>query len=115
MTSSVIDSAVYNELKEAAGAEFVVELVSAFLEEAPGMFNELHAALDTKDADAFRRAAHSIKSNAEIFGAHALASPARALELIEFSESTPEVQALVVQLKAEFSRASEALSGMQHD
>ena len=59
MTSKVIDQAVYDELKENAGAEFVVELVTAFLEEAPSMFTDLHTAFDAGDADGFRRAAHS--------------------------------------------------------
>ncbi|MEH6647936.1 Hpt domain-containing protein [Sulfitobacter sp.] len=114
MTSDVIDSAVYDELKEAAGAEFVVELVTAFLEEAPIMFDELRTALDMRDADGFRRAAHSIKSNAEVFGAHALVTPARALELMEVSDVTPEVQASVTELEAEFTRAADALKELQH-
>ena len=115
MKSDVIDSAVYGELKEAAGAEFVGELVTAFLEEAPGMFDELHTALDAGDTDGFRRAAHSIKSNAEVFGAYQLAAPARALELNEVSGATPEVQALISRLEMEFARASSALTGLQHD
>lgn len=114
MTSDVIDQAVYDELKEAAGAEFVVELVTAFLEEAPGMFDALRTALDAGDADGFRRAAHSIKSNAEVFGAHTLAVPARALELMTFSTVTNEVQTLVTQLDTEFARVSDALVELQN-
>jgi HPt (histidine-containing phosphotransfer) domain-containing protein len=114
MTRDVIDIAVYDELKEAAGAEFVVELVTAFLEEAPGMFDELHAALEAGNADGFRRAAHSIKSNAEVFGAHALAAPARALELMGVSDVTPKVQARVTKLEAEFARAADALKDMKN-
>ncbi len=114
MTRDVIDTAVYVELKEAAGAEFVTELVTAFLEEAPGMLGELHAAVETGNADGFRRAAHSIKSNAEVFGAHALAAAARVLELMEVSDITPEVRAGVAGLEAEFARAADALKEMQH-
>lgn len=114
MTNDVIDLAVYDDLKEAAGAEFVVELVTAFLEEAPSMFNELHDALDTEDADGFRRAAHSIKSNAEVFGAYTLAAPARALELMEMSGRTPELQTLIKGLETEFARTSTALKGLQN-
>lgn len=78
------------------------------------MFNALHAALDTEDLDGFRRAAHSIKSNAEVFGAYTLAAPARALELMEVSGRTPEMQALIKGLETEFSRASNALKGLQN-
>lgn len=114
MTNDVINFAVYNALQEAAGSEFVVELVAAFLEEAPGMFTALRTALDVGDADGFRRAAHSMKSNADIFGARALATPARDLELMEVSGTTPEVAALMTRLETEFARASDALKGMQH-
>jgi HPt (histidine-containing phosphotransfer) domain-containing protein len=115
MTNEVIDKVIYNELKEAAGAEFVVELVAAFMEEAPGMFADLHTALDRGDADGFRRAAHSLKSNANVFGAHALAAPARALELMKISGTTSEVQQLMVQLKAEFTRTAAALESTQDE
>jgi HPt (histidine-containing phosphotransfer) domain-containing protein len=113
MTRAIIDKAVYDDLKDAAGADFVLELVAAFLEEAPGMFADLHAALDAGDSDSFRRAAHSIKSNANIFGAHAVAAPARALELMEVSGATTEVRDLITQLEAEFARASAVLRGAQ--
>lgn len=114
MTQDVIDMAVYDDLKEAAGDEFIVELVTAFLDEAPSMFTELRTALDTGDADGFRRAAHSIKSNANIFGAHALVPPARELELMEFSGATTEVKMLMSRLETEFARASDALAGLQN-
>ena len=114
MTDNVINKAVYDELKEAAGAEFVVELVTAFLEEAPGMFEEINNALAAADADGFRRAAHSLKSNAQVFGADALATQARALELMETAQTTPEVQGLVAQLEAEFKRTADALKGLQN-
>lgn len=115
MTSDVIDSAVYEELKEATGADFMAELITAFLEEAPGIFEQLDTALMTGDADGFRRAAHSLKSNAEVFGAHALATPARALELMDVSGPTPEVQTQMTLLQAEYTRACDALNGLQHD
>ncbi len=41
MTSPAIDPARYAELQDTAGADFVVELVDTFLEEAPGMLAEL--------------------------------------------------------------------------
>ena len=114
MKSDVIDSAVYDELKEAAGAEFVVELVTAFLEEAPGMLADLRIALDAGDSDGFRRAAHSIKSNANVFGAQSLAATAQELELMKVSGATPEVEALITRLEADSARASDALTELQH-
>ncbi|WP_223428362.1 Hpt domain-containing protein [Tateyamaria pelophila] len=115
MTQSPIDPAVYDDLKDAAGAEFVVELVTTFLDEAPGMIAELRIALETEDNDGFRRAAHSLKSNANVFGAHALAAPARELELTGTAQATPDVLALLERVDLEFVRASAALKSMQNE
>lgn len=81
MTEPLIDPSVFAELAEAMGEEFAGELVTTFLDEAPGMFADLHSAAAAGDEDTFRRAAHSIKSNAEVFGAQVLADEARAMEL----------------------------------
>lgn len=81
MSDAVIDEATFRELQDAAGAEFVAELVDTFLEEAPGMLAALRKARAAGDADAFRRAAHSLKSNGLTFGATSLAAVARSLEL----------------------------------
>jgi HPt (histidine-containing phosphotransfer) domain-containing protein len=68
-------------IQESAGADFVHELIDTFLEEAPRMLAELRSAATTARSDAFRRAAHSLKSNANTFGASALGAMARDLEL----------------------------------
>ena len=81
MSDATIDAATFAELQESAGADFVKELVQTFLEEAPAMLAELREALAAGHADAFRRAAHSLKSNSLTFGAGALAALARDLEL----------------------------------
>jgi HPt (histidine-containing phosphotransfer) domain-containing protein len=79
--SPVIDAAAFAELQESAGADFVHELIDTFLEEAPGMLAELRSAAASGRGDAFRRAAHSLKSNANTFGASALGAMAKDLEL----------------------------------
>ena len=73
--------AVFAELQASAGADFVVELVDTFFEEAPQMIADLRAALAAGAAERFRRAAHSLKTNANTFGATALGAQARELEL----------------------------------
>ena len=77
----MIDHATFDELQAQAGAEFVAELVASFEEEAARMLAELREAAAAGAAEPFRRAAHSIKSNASTFGATRLAEMARALEL----------------------------------
>ena len=65
---SVIDKAAFDELKQMSGADFINELIDAFLDDAPHMISEMQAALATKDVESFRRNAHSLKSNANTFG-----------------------------------------------
>jgi HPt (histidine-containing phosphotransfer) domain-containing protein len=81
MTGTTIDPATFAELQSTTGADFVVELVDTFAEEAPQMLAELRSALADAAAERFRRAAHSLKSNSSTFGAVRLAEMARALEL----------------------------------
>ncbi len=79
--SETIDRPTFEALQQTAGAEFVGELVDTFLSEAPLMQQDLRAALAAGDADRFRRAAHSLKSNSLTFGATRLGAMARDLEL----------------------------------
>ena len=76
-----IDRGTYDALRDSIGEDFTVELVDTFLAEAPEMLAALREALRTGDHDSFRRAAHSLKSNSNTFGAFALGGMAREPEL----------------------------------
>jgi len=78
----VIDINTFNALKESTGDDFIIELINTFLEDTPSQLEQLRNALAAQDAEAFRRAAHTIKSNAATFGAHQLAAQARELEMM---------------------------------
>jgi histidine phosphotransfer protein HptB len=78
---TTIDPGTFKSLQDTAGADFVVELVEAFFEEAPIMLESMRTGLAEGDAEKFRRAAHSLKSNSHTFGAMALGAMARELEL----------------------------------
>ena len=93
MAATTIDPTTFAELQSAAGAEFVRELIDTFLEEAPPLLAELGDALATSRAEAFRRAAHSLKSNASTFGALTLAAMARDLELQGIDAKTADAVA----------------------
>ena len=81
MTGATIDPATFADLQATTGADFVVDLVDTFAEEAPQMLAEMRSAQAEAAAERFRRAAHSLKSNSSTFGAVRLAEMARALEL----------------------------------
>ena len=114
MSDQPIDAAVYAALKATTGAEFVVELANTFLEEAPGMLADLRNASAAGDTERFRRAAHSIKSNANTFGALRLAALARALELSGFDADTAHDEAAITALDEEHARAVAALKALRN-
>ncbi|MGB7244072.1 MAG: Hpt domain-containing protein [Sulfitobacter sp.] len=108
MISNTIDTSVFKELAETTGADFVGELVAAFLDEAPVMIADLKDAVAQADQDRFRRAAHSIKSNASIFGAQNLSELARVMEVsAQPAEATTPQQ--LDALETSFAKAAAAL------
>jgi HPt (histidine-containing phosphotransfer) domain-containing protein len=109
MSDTIIDDATFSELQDTAGADFVGELVGTFCEEGPQMLAEMRAALATGQADAFRRAAHSLKSNSNTFGAMSLGAMARELELQGIGTDAAATLQKVGALDAEFERAAAAL------
>jgi HPt (histidine-containing phosphotransfer) domain-containing protein len=112
MNATVIDMPVFRDLQDAAGAEFVAELIGTFFEEAPALLGSLRAAQAQAQADAegFRRAAHSLKTNAQTFGAMALGEQARALELA----GPPAGAAALDALEAAYASAAAALEALRH-
>ena len=107
--SSAIDPVAFAELQASAGADFVRELIDTFLEEAPPMLAELREALAGARAEPFRRAAHSLKSNASTFGAATLAAMARDLELQGLAAATPAALAALAQQYAAAAAELKAL------
>jgi HPt (histidine-containing phosphotransfer) domain-containing protein len=110
MDAAPIDRSVFSELQQTTGADFVGELVETFAEEAPAMVAELRAAVAVQAAERFRRAAHSLKTNAQTFGARRLAEQARALEL----SGLPADGTLVEEAAAELERSLAALRELAH-
>lgn len=105
MSNAAIDLAIFNELQASAGEDFVAELVDTFREEAPQMFAELRGALKVADAERFRRAAHSLKSNGNTFGALTLSAMAGDLEL----GGLPADATAIDTLQMEYVRVAAAL------
>jgi len=114
MTQPTIDRATFDELKETAGADFVLELVDTFLAEAPVLLADLGDALSKRDAERFRRAAHSLKSNGNTFGALTLGAMARELELGGLDPALAADGKPVDALAQEFSRVAAALTELGH-
>ena len=109
---STIDQATFNELKQISGADFINELIDAFLEDAPQMLQSMRTALNTKDVESFRRDAHSLKSNAYTFGAIELGALAKELESMA-KENNLDVGDRLETITAAFDQVAEELQGMR--
>ena len=109
---SVIDQAIFAELKQMSGGDFINELIDAFLEDAPSMISQMEAALPSKDAEVFRRNAHSLKSNANTFGATELGVLAKELEKMG-RENNLNVGNRLEVLKEAFHQVAMELEGMR--
>ncbi|MDE2358402.1 MAG: Hpt domain-containing protein [Betaproteobacteria bacterium] len=112
MTNETIDVATFEDLKTTAGDDFVRELVDTFLVEAPAMLAELRDAFAAVDAERFRRAAHSLKSNGNTFGALAFGAMARELELGGLAPVQQTQGAALAELAGEYQRVAQALAGL---
>jgi len=117
---NVIDAQIFTELQDSAGADFVAELVQTFLEDAPGLLQTLRQAHMSGDAAGFRRAAHTLKSNGNTFGALHLAELARELEqrgqqpLSTGEAGDAELAARLQNLEQAYAHCAAALRSLGH-
>jgi HPt (histidine-containing phosphotransfer) domain-containing protein len=109
MSEEIIDRATFEGLTELVGDDFIGELVETFFEEAPGLLAQMDQALTGNDAETFRRAAHSLKSNGNSFGARRLAELARELEALGRDGRLDEAGPKLPQLEAAYEEAAQAL------
>lgn len=91
MPDAQIDRTVFDELKTVSGSDFIGELIATFLDDAPKLIEELRRALQSGNAESFRRAAHSLKSNGATFGAMQFSQLARDLEMLGKEQRLAEV------------------------
>jgi HPt (histidine-containing phosphotransfer) domain-containing protein len=108
----IIDQETFDELKQMSGPDFINELIDAFLDDGPNMIQNMQTALNTKDVESFRRNAHSLKSNANTFGATELGVLAKELEMMG-KQSNLEIGNRLEALSEVFSKVAEELKGMR--
>jgi HPt (histidine-containing phosphotransfer) domain-containing protein len=102
----------FEELKQISGEDFINELIDAFLDDAPNMIKSIQSALDSRDLESFRRNAHSMKSNANTFGATELGALAEELELMG-KENNLDIGNRLEAMKEAYAKAAEELERMR--
>jgi CheY-like chemotaxis protein/HPt (histidine-containing phosphotransfer) domain-containing protein len=88
---------------------FVRELISTFLNDAPGLVGTLRSSLEQRNSEELRRAAHTLKSNGRTFGAIELASLSEELEFSAHRGSLTSADDLVTRIEKEYARVAGAL------
>lgn len=115
MSDTIIDLTTYNELKQNLGVDFVVELVDTYCVETPQLINQLWQALAQGEVDAFRRAAHSIKSSSASIGAMTFSAQAKDLETIAKNGELGEITPLLEKLASNYAVVERALQDLKNE
>ena len=113
--TDTIDGETFSALRDATGGEFVRELIDTFLAEAPSMLADLRDALAKGEAERFRRAAHSLKSNGNTFGALTLGELAKDLEIAGAAHVKARGPSALADIEAEYLRVAAALAALRDE
>jgi HPt (histidine-containing phosphotransfer) domain-containing protein len=76
-----LDASAIESLRQLGGEEFLAELIDTFLSDAPALVATLRTTYEQGDTEGLRRAAHTLKSNGQTFGAGRFSELCRELEL----------------------------------
>ena len=104
------DADAHATLRELGGDDFLVEVVDAFVADAPGLVATLHRALDQGDAEKLRRAAHTLKSNGATLGAERFSELCRELEQTAKGGRLENASELVQRIERELGALQNALT-----
>ena len=110
-----LDLTALKRLMQLVGGNQAVlnELIDTFLTDAPASLATMHRALRDQDAASFRRAAHTLKSNAADFGAHKLADLCRELEARGRNDDLEGADTLLTAAEAAYAPVAAALEEMR--
>ena len=114
-SAGAIDRPTFDRLAQTMGGPFLGELIGTFLEDAPGLVVTLREGLAASDLDAFRRAAHSLKSNCDTLGALGLAALARELETRARAGNLAGAAERVTEIAGAYDAVARALEELRRD
>jgi CheY-like chemotaxis protein/HPt (histidine-containing phosphotransfer) domain-containing protein len=96
-------------------AELVRELAEIFLRECPRLLGDLRAAIQSGDAPALQRAAHSLKGSVGNFSTSDAHSSAHQLEMLGKLGSTEGAAQVLAVLEAQLQRFNQILSNLARE
>lgn len=92
--------------------ELLAELVALYLEDEASQVSQLERAVESRDAEALRTAAHALKGVVANFSAPRAQAAAFALEVTGRHGDLSAAPALLIALRAELSRVREELTAL---
>jgi HPt (histidine-containing phosphotransfer) domain-containing protein len=113
LTEPVLDPSALERLRDSVGDEFVGELGGTFLDDAPVQLTALRKAVEAGDAEAARRAAHTLKSNGATFGALRFSGTCRDLEEMAKAGSLASAEPVLRRAEHEYAGVGDALAPMR--
>jgi len=111
-SASALDASALKRLRDTLGKQADVllpTLVKSFIDDGTRLLNEATLALQQKNAQDLRRAAHTLKSNGATFGAMMLSTLAKQLEQLGREGQFEGVAELIEQAGHEFVKAKTEL------
>jgi PAS domain S-box-containing protein len=108
-----LDASAVESLRELGGEEFLAEVIDAFLGDAPALVSTLRTTYEEGDTKGLRRAAHTLKSNGQTFGAGRFSELCRELELRAKSEELDGTAELVDRIEREYPALEKTLAALR--
>ena len=111
-----IDWKVLDELRQLQSPgepDVVTMLIDLFVDEVPPLLAHLHTAIDQRNGDQLKRAAHSLKSSSGSVGARQLSALSADLEGRGRNNTLEGSEAILAQLEQEYERVCQALELVQ--
>jgi HPt (histidine-containing phosphotransfer) domain-containing protein len=87
-----------------------LDMIQFFLEDSPGLLEDIRESLEARNAERVIRAAHSLKGLAATFSAHDAVEAARVLEVTNLETDLAGAQQRLVTLEREVKRLCAALA-----
>jgi signal transduction histidine kinase/CheY-like chemotaxis protein len=108
-----LDASAVESLRDLGGEEFVAEVIDTFLSDAPALVETLRTTYEQGHTEGLRRAAHTLKSNGQTFGAGRFSKLCRELEERARSGELDGAAELVDRIEREYAALEQTLAALR--
>jgi CheY-like chemotaxis protein len=108
-----LDASAVASLRELGGEDFLGEVIETFLSEAPGLVAALRTTHEAGEKEELRRAAHTLKSNGQTFGAARFSELCRELEERARTAGLEGAGELIDRVEREYAALADSLVALR--